>query len=425
VPGSRMVKKQPASQTDAFKNYHRTLCEKIIDGVFTPLKLGQLTIEWPPATRRVYGREPEGIAAEILVRDHDFFRKCILYGDVGFGEAYVDGDWDTPDLARVIEWMILNVEHHPTLMADEAKNSQVNWFRLFNTILHQLRDNTILGSRKNISAHYDLGNDFFRTFLDPSMAYSSAYFTDDKQSLREGQEAKFDIWCKKLRLKADDRVLEIGCGWGGFAVYAARHYGCHLTCITISQEQFDYCRQLIQREGLQDKINLQFVDYRHVTGLYDKIISIEMIEAVGHKFLPVYFKQIHHLLKRDGVVGLQMILCPDHRYESFRKNVDFIQKHIFPGSLLPSLHAIQQAIYNSGILCVFDYEDIAMSYARTLKLWREAFNRNHDRVIAMGFDEAFIRKWNYYLSYCEAAFSMRNIAVAQVVLARPNNYLLV
>jgi len=319
----------------------------------------------------------------------------------------------------------LNVEHHPTLMADESRNSQVNWFRFFNTLAHKLRDNTLMGARRNISAHYDLGNDFFKTFLDPSMAYSSAYFTLPQQSLHEAQVAKFEIWCKKLRLKSTDRVLEIGCGWGGFAVYAARHYGCHMTCITISKEQYAFCEELIAKEGLQDRINLQFVDYRHVEGLYDKIISIEMIEAVGHKFLPVYFKKIHHLLKRDGVVGLQMILAPDHRYDSFRKNVDFIQKHVFPGSLLPSLRAIQQAIHNTGILCVFDYEDISFSYATTLKMWREEFNRNHAKVEALGFDESFIRKWNYYLSYCEAAFSMRNIAVAQVVLARPNNYLLV
>jgi len=402
-----------------------TLCEKIIDGVFRPLKLGQLTIVWHDGTPRIYGHEPQGITATIRVRRHDFFRKCILYGDVGFGEAYVDGDWDTPDLTRVIEWMILNVEHHPTLMADAPRNSQVNWFRLFNTLAHKLRDNTLMGARKNISAHYDLGNDFFKTFLDPSMAYSSAYFTSPAQSLHHAQMAKFDIWCKKLKLKPTDRVLEIGCGWGGFAIYAARNYGCHMTCITISQEQFAYCQQLIAREGLQDKIELQFVDYRHVNGLYDKIISIEMIEAVGHKFLPVFFKKIHHLLKKDGVAGLQMILCPDHRYDSFRKNVDFIQKHVFPGSLLPSLRAIQQAIHNSGILCVFDYEDITMSYGTTLKMWREEFNRNHSKVTALGFDESFIRKWNYYLSYCEAAFRMRNIAVTQVVLARPNNYLLV
>ncbi|MBF0490940.1 MAG: class I SAM-dependent methyltransferase [Candidatus Omnitrophica bacterium] len=217
----------------------------------------------------------------------------------------------------------------------------------------------------------------------------------------------------------------MGCGWGGFALHAVKNYGCTITAITISKEQFEHCKELFAREKVLDRIDLRFVDYRHVTGLYDKIISIEMIEAVGHKFLPVYFKQIHHLLKSDGLVGLQMILSPDHRYESFRKNVDFIQKHIFPGSLLPSLRSIQQAIHQSGILCVFDYEDISPSYARTLKLWRGEFNRNRQKVESLGFDDAFIRKWNYYLSYCEAALGMRNIAVVQAVLTRPNNYQLV
>ncbi len=403
-----------------------SLCESIIHKVFTPLRLGQLTYIFPDGSRRVYGQEPNSITAEIHIRRRkDYFTKCLLYGDVGFGESYVDGDWDTSDITKVIEWMILNVEHHPTLMADETKNAPVNWFRHFNTLAHYLRDNSLIGSRKNISAHYDLGNNFFKTFLDSSMAYSSAYFTHQKQSMHEAQVAKFDVWCRKLRLKPTDHVLEIGCGWGGFSMHAVKNYGCKLTAITISQEQFNHCKELFTKEGVLDRIDLQFVDYRHVTGLYDKIISIEMIEAVGHKFLPVYFKQLHHLLKADGVVGLQMILSPDHRYDSFRKNVDFIQKHIFPGSLLPSLRAIQQSIHKSGILCVFDYEDITLSYVRTLKLWREEFNRNRAQVESQGFDDPFIRKWNYYLSYCEAAFAMRNIAAVQMVLTRPNNYQLI
>jgi len=400
-----------------------SLCERIIHKVFTPLKLGQLTFVFPDGSTRIYGQQPDSISAQIrLNHRREFFTKCLLYGDVGFGESFLDGDWDSPDLTKVIEWMILNVEHHPTLMADSVKNAPVNWFRLFNTMAHKLRDNTLMGSHKNISAHYDLGNDFFKTFLDPSMAYSSAYFTDSKQSLHEAQAAKFDMWCKKLRIKPSDRVLEIGCGWGGFSLYAVKNYGCHMTAITISKEQYEHCLELFKREGLNDKIDVQFVDYRHVKGLYDKIISIEMIEAVGHNFLPVYFKQIHHLLKSDGLVGLQMILAPDHRYESFRKNVDFIQKHIFPGSLLPSLRAIQQAIHETGVLCVFDYEDISPSYVRTLQIWRQEFNRNRSVVEELGFDDVFMRKWNYYFSYCEAAFAMRNIAVAQAVLTRPNNY---
>lgn len=400
----------------------KTLCERIIHKVFTPLKLGQMTMTLPDGCKRIYGHEPNGITCNINVKRQKFFQRCVLYGDVGFGEGYVEGDWDTDDVTAVIEWMIHNVEHHPTLMADDVKRTPVNWFRLFNTWAHQLRDNTLIGSRKNISKHYDLGNDFFKLFLDPTMAYSSAYFTDDKQTLQQGQEAKFDIWCRKLRLKSTDHVLEIGSGWGGFALHAVKYYGCKITTITISKEQFAYVQALAKKHGVQDKIEIRLDDYRKIQGQYDKIISIEMIEAVGDKFLPVYFSQLHHLLKPEGVVGLQMIMSPDHRYESFRDNVDWIQKHIFPGSLLPSMKAIHDASYASGNLNIFDYEDITFSYVRTLKMWRDAFNAQAHQVKAQGFDETFIRKWNYYLSYCEAAFAMRNIAAVQAVFTRPNNY---
>ncbi len=402
-----------------------SLCQRIIHKVFLPLRLGQLTMIWPDGKTRVYGQEPDGIRALIRIKHLDFFKKCVLFGDVGFGEAYVDGDWETDDLTAVIKWMIHNVEHHPTLMADNVKRTPVNWFRLFNTLAHQLRDNTLLGSRKNIFEHYDLGNDFFQTFLDPTMAYSSAYFSKPEQNLHQAQIAKFEVWCRKLRLKPTDHVLEIGGGWGGFALFAAQNYGCRVTPITISQAQYTYAKELFRANNVDDKIDIQLTDYRHVEGKFDKIISIEMIEAVGDRFLPVYFAQLHKLLKSDGIVGLQMIMSPDHRYESFRDNVDWIQKHIFPGSLLPSMKALHDASFATGNLNVFDYEDISPSYVRTLRTWREGFNANWARLQGLGFDEPFKRKWNYYFSYCEAAFAMRNIAAVQAVFTRPNNYQLV
>lgn len=402
----------------------KTWCEQIIHNVFTPLKLGQMTMVLPDGSARIYGDEPQGITCRIHVKRQTFFRRCVLYGDVGFGEAYVEGDWDTDDITAVIAWMIHNVEHHPTLMADNVKRTPVNWFRLFNTWAHKLRDNTLLGSRRNISKHYDLGNNFFKLWLDPTMAYSSAYFTHERQTLHDAQDTKFDIWCQKLRLRSSDHVLEIGSGWGGFAYHAVKNYGCKVTTVTISQEQYDYVKQLAKEKGLSDKIDVQLEDYRHLKGQYDKIISIEMIEAVGDKFLNVYFSQLHHLLKPEGLVGLQMIMSPDHRYESFRNNVDWIQKHIFPGSLLPSMKAIHDASFATGNLNVFDYEDITMSYVKTLRLWRHAFNAHAQQILSQGFDDNFMRKWNYYLSYCEAAFAMRNIAVVQAVFTRPNNYLL-
>jgi cyclopropane-fatty-acyl-phospholipid synthase len=340
---------------------------------------------------------------------------------VGFGESYVDGDWDTTDITRVIEWMIRNVENHPTLMADKKKLTPVNWLGLLNVIKHLARMNSIYGSRKNISAHYDLGNDFFKLFLDPTMTYSSAYFKTPDQDLQQAQIQKYDELCQKLRLKETDKVLEIGGGWGGFATHAAKNYGCHVTALTVSREQFDYATKRFFEEGINKHAQVKFLDYRLMEGKFDKIASIEMIEAVGDKYLDTYFQKCNDLLAKDGLLGLQMILSPDHRYESFRDNVDWIQKHIFPGSLLPSMKRIQQALNRTGSLCIFDYEDMTPHYVRTLAMWRENFNAGLSDVKNLGFDEAFIRKWNYYWSYCEAAFKTRNISVAQAVFSRPNN----
>jgi cyclopropane-fatty-acyl-phospholipid synthase len=226
--------------------------------------------------------------------------------------------------------------------------------------------------------------------------------------------------CQKLRLQATDHLLEIGSGWGGFAIYAAKNFGCRVTTVTISEQQFDYATRRIIQEGLSDKITVEFKDYRNIEGCFDKIVSIEMLEAVGHEYYETYFRKCHQLLKKEGVLVLQMILSPDNRYESFRKNMDWIQKHIFPGSLLPSMSIIQKAITRTGGLNLYHFEDIGPHYAATLDMWHANFNKNLDSVRSLGFDEHFIRKWNYYLSYCQAAFNTRNISVAQAVYSRPN-----
>lgn len=394
--------------------------QAIIDHVFRPMVLGRLTIELPDGSRMLYG-SGEGPEAVMRVNNRDFFRKCALFGDVGFGESYVDGDWDSPDVTAVIDWMIINVENNPVLMDDRPKRSPVNFLKIINRIRHALRPNSKLGSRKNISEHYDLGNDFFKLFLDPTMAYSAAYFRNFKETLEQAQINKYDRLCQKLKLNARDHLLEIGSGWGGLAIYAARNYGCQVTTVTISQEQYQYVQKKVKQEGFGDSIQPKFMDYRDIRGQFDKIVSVEMIEAVGHKYLKTFFMQCHALLKKEGLLALQMILSPDHRYENFRKNVDWIQKHIFPGSLLPSMQIIQDSMRRTGKLMLLDYEDMTPSYAHTLKLWREAFNRHLPAVRLLGFDETFIRKWNYYKCYCEAAFKTRNISVAQAVFTRPNN----
>lgn len=385
------------------------------------MTLGQLRLVLPEGKEIVFGTGEEVQQVSARIVREDFFKKCVLYGDVGFGEAYVDGDWDTPDISGVIAWMILNVENHPTMMDSRQKRLAVNFLGFLNRLQHHFKTNTIANSRKNIAAHYDLGNDFFKLFLDPGMTYSSAYFAKGTESLEEAQGKKYDELCRKLHLKASDKVLEIGSGWGGFASHAARHYGCQVTTITISKEQFEYTCRRVQEENLTEKVKPQLVDYRHIEGVYDKIASIEMIEAVGHDHLGSYFSQCHRLLKKDGLLGLQMILAPDHRYESFRKRPDWIQKHIFPGGFLPSFEAVLIAVRKTGDLGLYDYRDMTPSYARTLLLWRENFGRAEEPLKKLGFDATFIRKWNYYFSYCEAAFRMRNISVVQAVFTRPNN----
>lgn len=400
-------------------NFYQSLILRLME----PMDAGFLELGLPAGEKIHFGKKESEIHARVDVRDDRFFKACVLHGDIGFGESYVDGYWDTDDIVGVISWMILNVEKHPLLMGSKPKPSRLHFFKLLNRFRHRLNSNNPTRVKKNIFSHYDLGNEFFQTFLDSGMTYSCAYFSKlTEESTGDAQEAKNARLCQKLRIKSADHVLEIGGGWGGFAIHAAKHFGCQVTTITISEAQCQYARERVRAENLSDKIDVELVDYRHVKGEFDKIVSIEMIEAVGHEYLKTYFEQCHRLLKKEGLLGLQMILSPDHRYESFKKGVDWIQKHIFPGGFLPSLLAIQEAINKTGDLGLYDYEDLTPHYVKTLHAWRKNFNAHLQKVKLLGFDERFIRKWNYYLSYCEAAFKMRNIHVVQAVFTRPNNH---
>ncbi len=394
--------------------------ESIVPRALRRMRRGRLEVTLPDGQLLSLGDSPEEGSAALTVRNPDFFTKCVLYGDVGFGEAYVDGDWETEDIAGVIRWLILNVQDAPGMSGSSAGAGLINLLSAANRLAHLLRPNSRRISRRNIREHYDLGNELYELFLDKSMTYSSGLFQGD-ETLEEAQEAKYRRLCEQLRLKPDDHVLEIGCGWGGFCCYAARHYGCRVTAVTISQAQLDYARARIEREGVADRVRIELCDYRDLTGTFDKIVSIEMLEAVGDAYVDGYFAKCAELLKPDGLLALQMITCPDGRYQSFRKGVDWIQKHIFPGSLLMSVGRVNQAVNRTGQLFLHDLKDMGTSYTRTLRLWRERFNARLDEARGLGFDDAFIRKWNYYLSYCEAAFDMRNISVTQVVFTRPNN----
>ncbi|WP_184546722.1 SAM-dependent methyltransferase [Mucilaginibacter sp. FT3.2] len=382
---------------------------------------GTLYLTLPDGEQLVMGTGEGNISAHITVNSGEFYKRIILFGDIGFGEAYVDGLWDTDNITNVIRWALLNIENAPGVSGSKVQTLSLNLMKWFNKLYHFKRANTVEGSRKNISEHYDLNNDFFASFLDPTMTYSAAYFYKDGLSLEEAQIAKYDRLCRQLHLKPTDHVLEIGSGWGGNAIYMAQKYGCKVTSLTISEEQHKMAVERVEAAGLSDRVSILIKDYRQMQGSFDKIVSVEMLEAVGFNYMDVYFKKCHDLLKKNGILAIQVITSPDSRYKALRKGVDWIQKHIFPGSLLPSVGAINESINRCGDMTMVDLKDIGLDYATTLKLWHEAFNANLPKVKSLGFDDKFIRKWNYYLCYCEAAFEMRNINVMHLVYTRPNN----
>ena len=397
------------------------LYQRLVLDALGKMTAGCLHLELPGGEARTIGTPSAEMSATLRVLDPAFFQKCVLFGDVGFGESYVAGDWETDSIERVIAWAILNVESSPAMSGSKTRKVALNLLKHYNRALHLLRPNSVATARRNIAEHYDLGNDFYRLWLDPTMTYSSALFTAPGQPLEAAQVAKYDALCRKLDLQPTDHVLEIGSGWGGFACHAVKNFGCRVTTVTISEEQFKYARERFAREGLADRVDIQLTDYRLVTGQFDKVASIEMMEALGDRYLETYFAKIHEVLKPGGLVGLQYITVPDSRHAELRRGIDWIQKHIFPGSLLLSVGRVNTALHRTSDLFLHHLEDLGASYAKTLHAWWDTFNARADDVRALGFDERFIRKWNYYLQYCEAAFTMRNISVVQAIYTRPNN----
>ena len=398
-----------------------SLARRLVLAALSHMTRGRLELTLPDGAHLRIGETGATPHATIRVHREAFFTKCVRYGDVGFGESYVDGDWDTDDIAAVIRWAVANVDRAPTLSGSRVRSGLTNLLGAVNRLTHRLRANTRDGSRRNIAAHYDLGNDFYALWLDPSMTYSSAKFVTPGQSLEEAQAVKYEALCRKARLRPGQSVLEIGTGWGGFAVHAARHHGVRVTTITVSAAQATYARDRVTREGLAHLVDVRLCDYRDITGRFDRIVSIEMMEALGDRFLPTYTAALERLLAPDGLVALQYITVPDARHAELRRGVDWIQKHIFPGSLLLSVGRVSGAMERTGTLFLHDLEDLGASYARTLHCWWERFNAQLPAVRALGFDERFIRAWNYYLQYCEAAFTTRNISVVQAIYTRPNN----
>lgn len=393
----------------------------ILFSALSRMQLGHLRVVLPDGGEKVFGGFGEAPRAEIRVKDAAFFRACVLGGPVGFGEAYMDGLWETDDLVGVIAWFIRNADESTVLEGSGKTDRRIGLMNVAHRVAHKLRANSLRTSRRNIREHYDLSNQFFALWLDPTMTYSAAYWDAPGMTLEQAQIRKYDVLCRKLRLQPSDQVLEIGTGWGGFSMHAAKNFGCHVTTVTISQAQFDEASRRIALAGLGNQIDVLLRDYREMRGEFDKIASIEMLEAVGERYLDGYFAQCHRLLARKGLLGLQYITCPDAQYKVLRRGTDFIQRHIFPGSLLNSIGRVNTALNRTGDLFLHDLDDMGPYYARTLHVWRENFHRVLDAVRAQGFDESFIRKWDYYLAYCEAAFATRHISVVQAIYTRADN----
>ncbi|NPU99673.1 MAG: DUF1365 family protein [Candidatus Omnitrophica bacterium] len=379
----------------------------------TSLRNGWLTVTFPDRSIQVYGNPASEPKADLTIHAYSFFRKVAMRGDIGFGASFMDGDWTTSHLTSLLEWFIANRDELNQLPARSPWPGRI-LYRLW----RYLRRNTLRGSRRNIQDHYDLSNEFFQTFLDPTLTYSCALFRRPEETLEQAQLNKLHAILNKARIKPDDHVLEIGSGWGSFAITAARTTGCRITAITLSQKQWELARQRVREAGLEDRIDVQLRDYRSVTGQYDAIVSIEMIEAVGHEYFGTFFAALDRLLKPGGRVVMQAILIPDERYETYRREGDWIQKYIFPGGLVPSLGALSEAMGKHSRLAVESTESIGLHYARTLRLWHDNLIAARDRVRALGFDDRFFRMWEYYFSYCEAGFSTRILDVQQMVLTR-------
>ena len=363
----------------------------------------------------IFGSDSD-LSAHITVLDPRFYSKLILGGSIGAGEAYVERYWDTNDLVAVVRVISRNLE-----LLNKLEKRFGWFFKPYRLLLHRRNRNDKSGSRRNIISHYDLGNDLYQGFLDSRMMYSSAIYPDNDSNLEQAAGHKLDIICRKLDLRPGDSVVEIGSGWGGFAIHAAANYGCRVTTTTISDAQYEEAKKRIEEAGLSDRITLLKKDYRDLDGTFDKLVSIEMIEAVGHEYLPDYFAKCSSLLKSNGKMLLQAITISDQNYDHYLSGVDFIQRHVFPGGCLVANTVMFDLITRNTDMVVRDLDDFGYDYARTLNDWRIAFGRCTDSLELKGYDDRFRRLWNFYLAYCEGGFRERRISVVHLVATKPDN----
>ncbi|WP_423186233.1 class I SAM-dependent methyltransferase [Alishewanella sp. d11] len=391
------------------------LCRKFTLNFLSQLQHGAITVS-EAGVEQHFGDEHADLKTVITVLDPAFYQKLVLAGSVGGGEAYIHGYWRCDNLTALVQIFARNLA-----VLDQMDST---WARLSRPVLKLLNyrnRNTLSQSKRNIAAHYDLGNAMYKLFLDESMMYSSAVYPAVDADLAAAQQYKLQQICERLQLKSSDHLIEIGTGWGSMAIYAAQHYGCKVTTTTISQQQYDYAAQRIKELGLEQQITLLFKDYRELEGTYDKLVSIEMIEAVGDDFLDNYFEKCSSLLKPDGIMVLQAITMVDNRYQQYVREVDFIKRYIFPGGCLPSISRMANAVAGKTDLVIRQVQDIGFDYARTLKDWCDNFMAQRDAVHQLGYDDNFIRLWHFYLCYCEGGFRERATSAVHVVLTKPQN----
>ncbi len=390
--------------------------KKIFLSKFEKISFGKLTLK-EGKCEYVFGNEDSELPLNVTLTVHEpsFYCDVIFGGTVGAGEAYMARSWDCQQLTELVRIIVRN-QH----VLDSIDGGLGKLMLPLHKGFHFLHRNSLSGSRKNIEAHYDLGNEMFEQFLDPTMMYSSGIFEKEDATMEQASLAKLDRICQKLQLSENDHVLEIGTGWGAFAIYAAKNYGCKVTTTTISEEQYAYAKQRIEEEGLSEKISLLCEDYRSLSGSYDKLVSIEMIEAVGHAYYKNYFEHCSKLLKANGMMLLQSITIADQRYQIAKKEVDFIQRYIFPGGCLPSVNVIAENVTKHTDMRFYHLEDIGQHYAVTLSKWRERFFSNLQQIHNLGYSETFSRMWEFYLCYCEGGFKENSIGTIQLLLTKPN-----
>ncbi len=412
----------PASEEHRTVKFLDRLCRKVLFEKLSSLEKGAIEIEEAfdgvqSITHR-FGTASKShpLVGKMRILDPGAYSRMVLAGSIGAGESYFMKEWDTHEITDLIRILLQN---RKTMNAIDRGFSTIA--NPVQKLIHRFRKNTVKGARKNVQAHYDLGNDFFELFLDESYLYSSAVYLKDEMTLHEAQVEKIDRICRKLDLKPSDHLIEIGTGWGGFAIHAAKHYGCKVTTTTISKAQHELAKARIEKEGLTGQIELLFEDYRHLTGQYDKLVSIEMIEAVGLDHLDAYFNKCSELLKPDGQALIQAITIREEHYEAARRGVDFIQRYIFPGTGICSIGSIMKAVAGETDLSLVHSEDFGPDYARTLKEWSNRLRENHEELLKRGYSEELYRMWQFYFSYCEGGFLERSIGVSQLLFSKPES----